>query len=789
MIRQRLTLAAMVVILLACIASSVHAVPKARLRKFAAAPQDSSNVLSSAKKQDPVKPGPPQTCPIPSNSVNAPRDNIFREFEVHEMRGVKNWLFQQKDFNLTEYESATLADNYIFKMEQRLPKKSEALAYLDQKGRKPQRFAEVTINFGTVPEVRQYLVGPLPTGKSTKATLLRTLPFNARFLDGKEYELLYQSVADTMGAAMANSGLSQDLLGGVYLNEDSDTVDWIDTAPNSFDGTFRRTWFYWVNPKDGVYIRPVGLQTLYDHSGTDPSAWKPVLLVYENQVFKTVDDFIGAYQNKTLIAPRKYQEEDEWSAMKSSGPQRNLEDKPGPRSTTFAGQRYLIDPKQRYIEWMGWQFYIRFNRDTGVALYDVKFKGERIAYEVALTEALAQYSGSNPVQANTVYLDGHFGIGACMFELLDGFDCPQGSSYFDLDYYDTGAKTNNKNVCVFEADSHLPISRHWGDQGDSTYSSFGVNKGYNLVVRGVSTVYNYDYVFDYIFWLDGTFEIKVAASGYMQGTWWTPEDEAKYGGRIHTFAMGSLHDHIINYKIDIDILGTKNSFETTSIESEEISFDWLQEGQKLVQKKMVHTVAEKEFGLEAIPADALGSHWKIINSEKKNSWGNSKGYRIMTANPIRNIIKGNSGSQDNANWSKYYIAVTKRKDEESSSSDVFNQNLPVKPPVNFDAFLNDEGIVQEDIVAWVNLGNHHVPRSEDAPITLTSASRASIIVTPFNYFDEMATRDIRNGAYVTPAEKVTAEATIDTYGVPEGDCYVPYSQQPYKGFPRTYKDV
>ncbi|KAJ3101106.1 hypothetical protein HDU97_001631 [Phlyctochytrium planicorne] len=774
--------------------SACDAAPKRSrfgLKTVAAAAAAVSADDSSSTSSSPAP--PPSTniaiCPLASNFITAPKPSVFKEFEVHELRGVKNWLFAQKDLNLTPIDDAKLSDNYIFKIEQKLPNKAEAIAFVEGKGRKPNRYAQVLINNGATEEIREYTVGPLPTGKSTKATLVRTLPYNSRFLDDKEYELMYELAAQTVGIPLADAGVSQDLFAGEYRNNDNDTIDWIDTAPHSFDGTSRRTWVYWVSPKDGLYIRPVGLYTLFDHSGPDASKWKVLMLVYENQVFTSAADFIKAYNDKTLKISNKYQDEDEWSNMKSSGPTRPFEDREGPRSTEFAGKRYVVDPKERYVEWMGWSFYIRFNRDTGVALYDVRFKGERIAYEITLSEALAQYSGSNPVQANTAYLDSHFGIGSSMFELLDGYDCPKGSTYFDLDYYDGGAKTNLKNVCVYEVDSNLPLGRHWGDDGTSSYQWFGVNKGFHLNVRSIATVYNYDYIFDYVFWLDGTIEIKVAASGYMQGNWWTPEDEVNYGGRIHTFSMGSLHDHILNYKIDLDVAGTKNSFETVAVEVEKAQYPWILPGQDLVQKRLVHNIPKTEFGLETLSFSDFGTHWKFINQDKKNKWGNNRGYRIIAANPIRNIVDGNTGSLKNAQWSKYFIAVTQRKEDEQTASDLYNHHLPVRPPVEFDKFINGESIVQEDIVAWVNLGNHHIPRAEDAPVTLTSSSRSSIILTPFNYFDEMASRDLKNSAYVTAAEKKNQPASIDSYGVSEANCYAPPVAVPYKGNPVTYKDV
>jgi primary-amine oxidase len=55
--------------------------------------------------------------------------------------------------------------------------------------------------------------------------------------------------------------------------------------------------------------------------------------------------------------------------------------------------------------------------------------------------------------------------------------------------------------------------------------------------------------FDYTFQLDGSIEIRLSASGYLQGAVWT-ENSAEYGHAIHRDNMGSLHDHVINCEYD-----------------------------------------------------------------------------------------------------------------------------------------------------------------------------------------------------------------------------------------------
>ena len=55
--------------------------------------------------------------------------------------------------------------------------------------------------------------------------------------------------------------------------------------------------------------------------------------------------------------------------------------------------------------------------------------------------------------------------------------------------------------------------------------------------------------FDYNFYLDGTIEVRLSASGYMQGGYWQPEGDG-YGGRIReTSSKLDLHLQYILLKL------------------------------------------------------------------------------------------------------------------------------------------------------------------------------------------------------------------------------------------------
>lgn len=130
---------------------------------------------------------PPATPPAPVN--------LWASLTVPETVAVTDWLSEpSRNLNLTAGDRAQLPDNFIFHIEVYRPSKAAALEYLASptEDKLPQRYARVTIHHGAIkaedggPVIKDYLVGPLPIGKTTKMRELTEIyhrddiPFNAR---------------------------------------------------------------------------------------------------------------------------------------------------------------------------------------------------------------------------------------------------------------------------------------------------------------------------------------------------------------------------------------------------------------------------------------------------------------------------------------------------------------------------------------------------------------------------------------------------------------------------------
>ncbi|CAE6379675.1 unnamed protein product [Rhizoctonia solani] len=398
-------------------------------------------------------------------------------------------------------------------------------------------------------------------------------------------------------------------------------------------------------------------------------------------------------------------------------------------------------------------------------MWNINFKGERIIYELSLQEAIAQYGGNDPIQASTAYLDRHYGFGEDTRQLLLGFDCPHGALTLNASYHmEDKYYTSPGAICVFEADLGFPTSRH----ADTVNNWYGSTKGTALTVRTMVTVYNYDYMFDYIFYLEGSIEVLMAASGYLQATYWE-ETQADYGTRIHKTTMGSVHTHVINYKIDLDVVGTANSLQTNDIYVEETSKPWFdaEDGptrQLRINRTWVPTELQTNFGSNG------QTTYLIANKNETNQWGYPRAYRFQPGlHAVHNPVLGSPLLLNSARWGEWDLMVAKRKDTEPSSSTTWNQHLPIAPPVDFSKFFDPpESIDQEDIVVYANLGMHHIPRAEDTPNTLFTDTRSSFILSPFNYFDDEPSRDIQN-AILLQANK-DGDYVVEEPSVKESTC-------------------
>ncbi|XP_045169448.2 amiloride-sensitive amine oxidase [copper-containing]-like isoform X2 [Mercenaria mercenaria] len=622
------------------------------------------------------------------------------------------------------------------------PVKYEALHHLDKNSSFPGRFAKVHVfrPASDPPDVMEYRVGPLnETFENMIVEKLRKdgeISFNRRPYDSTEANELYTLLEPEIQAI---AHLLFESFDGI--NNTKDTFPEFSYLPTSnlSDRTSYMVLVLHLGSASTLRLLPVSCTV--HHPGTNVSRWYTSNWYYLDQgPYKSATELQEAYdsvQLRKIKYPTMYRKDHKGDfdrVRNESLPARDLSDIPPPRTYEPQGPRYTV--KGHKVMWMGWQLEVSTNPVRGPAVFDVRFQGERIAYEISLQDITLLYSTQTnghgpPVLSDTFYLIGKYN--KPVFDV----DCPKRSKILKATHFLAGSPIEMDAFCVFEADGQRPLWRH---------GSRGLADHY-LVIRAPISVGNYDYIFEWNFYLDGRLQTHLTASGYLYGAFWDPDDPKAadddsfppYGYRLGEFLLGPIHDHTFTFKIDLDIYGTTNSFQTVhwktrSRGTQKPGYILFNNTRYASSEILTH---ENSFILDTKNPKV----WTVVNENKRNSWGAKKGYRVIPHSKYAEILEDHMMLQV---WDhlKYQLAVTKRKESEPyATNSLYDITHPIKMfPRNGVMKLDNETVRNEDLVLWISEKFYHLPTSEDVPMTLPA--EVGFTLKPFNYFDRTPVFDL-----------------------------------------------
>jgi hypothetical protein len=738
-------------------------------------------------------------CPSSSNATGTSFPSkvaeIFDPFSATQLDQIAAYV-RTKLKLLAETPSDTIRGNYLYSVDWMPDEKSKVLTQLDVgKSLPPKyagRFAKAVVfhlNNDSSAFVTEYRVGPIaafPVVSSVPVTAL-TWPANYRYTTRlpatmrPTFSTEYVLMENVVSAAMAQLTNLTTVSFGVNYSTGGDFY-WTDSSPRGYTNKTRQSWIWFVWAREGMYALPIGLSMLIDHKPMDDSKWKVLQLSYGGQgPFNSVQQLAAAFNRGNLTitkysAPKKPTASAPlFSSMRRRGAQRPLESKPAPKVVQEGGPRYVV--KGRQVQWMSWDLHIGFELIAGIRFNDIRFRGQRIIYELALQDAYASYSGTSPIQSLSQYSDAGWGMGWTGRALMIGVDCPAFATLFSTDFFVAGAAgSNTNNICVWEQPDDIAIMRHydndfWGGSGG--YTSAAAVPRTNLVIRTTATVYNYDYYFNYIFYADGTIKVEAMASGYLQSDF-RPQSvtlrnaEKTFQSVVNTFTSGNVHDHMFHYKVDLDVNGALNSLMASRIKVGTFNVPWNFDGQLRRQKYVERVMVEREGVASTYSEDnRVPTTFMFVNESRLNKWGATRGYGIHVGSGIWQLLD-DTPWMPSLQWTKYNVAVTQRKDSEPKSGyPLYDMQGPANPILLFDSLLNNELLKNQDLVAWVMIGNHHIPTAEDIPVTTTAHTGVHFHIRPMNYFDESAVTDLSTRFYKTGTLfPDTTESFVDTVNTP-----------------------
>lgn len=614
------------------------------------------------------------------------------------------------------------------------PNKTDALAYVDGGGPEPVKYAHVVIDHGAseTPTYDDIRVGPLPIKNGTTKwepldyVLTRKTCGRVRNLDADSK--LRRTFLASVAASVAD--ITMDLWNASYTGAQNDTLTIWGTDPVYQDGDTIKRWDVFMNIPTSIFdvqsLLPMGLYYFSDVTGRDPSKWKVEGWYYNGVFYETTEEFRDAYWGNE-VEKLGGNADGPWAQTDRQGDMLPQDDKVAPTAVAPAGGRFSVDLQEKYVEWMGWSFMIGFDFDTGMSLHDIRYKDQRILYELGLQEAMAHYAGSDPTQSHTAYLDTYYGFGPYAFGLLPGYDCPAYATMLNTSFYQTeSTHTHVNSICLFEFEGDYPMVRHTA----ANYAS--ATKNIYFVVRSVSTVGNYDYMFSYTFFLDGSLSVEVRASGYIQAAYYAKNED--YGFKITDTLSGSMHDHVLNFKADFDLFGVNNTVQVQEQVPETRSYPW-SKGKVFNTMKLKRSFIENEDEGRFDWSPNSANQIFVVNKDVKNKYGEYRGYRVLPSNTAHLTMKESTVLKNAARWSEHDVAVTVCKDTEPRSSHHYNNQDTSYPPVNFIDFFDSENLDQKDLVLWLNLGMHHIPHTGDLPNTVFTTAHSGLLFMPTNYFD------------------------------------------------------
>ncbi|KAK6189018.1 hypothetical protein SNE40_005071 [Patella caerulea] len=193
-------------------------------------------------------------------------------------------------------------------------------------------------------------------------------------------------------------------------------------------------------------------------------------------------------------------------------------------------------------------------------------------------------------------------------------------------------------------------------------------------------------------------EVRAVSTGYIDTTFYN-QAEDKYGFRLHDNILANLHHHMFHFKVDLDVLGTSNRYETLDIEAEDvdISEDTGNPGDKYNQifytKNLKNTETEAAYKFNF---DTPKYHI-IHNNAEKTRFGVPKAYRIQMNGMSKQTLKENTRNEATVSWSRYQMAVTKYKHDEFGGSSPYKMFDGRSPIVNFQQYIDYNDTIVDQV--------------------------------------------------------------------------------------------
>ena len=405
------------------------------------------------------------------------------------------------------------------------------------------------------------------------------------------------------------------------------------------------------------------------------------------------------------------------------------------------GNNFSVDG--HVVTWQNWSFHFRVERRAGLVVSLAGFDRRPVMYQGYLSEIYVPYMDPAVDMYFRTFMDvGEYGFGLLATSLAKGSDCQENAAYFPavVQIMGDGKPATIENaVCLFERNDGNPAWRH-SELINQTHES---RAKVDLVLRMASTIGNYDYFLDWVFTQAGEIRVEVGATGIdlvkaVNATSMSDAsaaEDTRYGTLVAPNVVAPYHDHFFNFRLDLDVDGTANSFVQDVPVTKKLDAS---HPRKSIWVLDSHT-AKREADAKLRINLQKPAQWRFVNNDKTNAVGNPTGYVLKPATNFLSLLVDDDFPQKRGAFTNYHLWVTPYDETQKyAGGDYVNQGkgddgLAVWTRAN-------RSVENTDLVVWYSFGIRHITAAEDWPVLPTKW--VSFTLRPFNFFDRSPVIDL-----------------------------------------------